>query len=84
MSLPLNEGAAPERTRGRQVESQSDFATDSRPNQARVSVAAHHGAQHALQAACLCVSLTAGKTPEQVAAEIAGRAVAALRGKESR
>jgi hypothetical protein len=40
-------------------------------------------AQKALHAACIVVSITAGKTAVEVAAEVASRAIAALRSKTS-
>ena len=48
-----------------------------------LTVAGHHAAQHALRAACVCVSLCANRHPHEVVAEIAARAIAALRSKPS-
>lgn len=83
MSAPLNEGAAPERTRGRQVESQANFAKQSAKTQV-LNAAAQYVANHAMIAASVCLHLCAGRSPEQVAADIAGRAVKALKGKGKR
>lgn len=56
-------------------------ATTARPMQCRVSVDGHQAARRAIRAACVVVSLAEGKTPEELAGEIARRAVAALCGK---
>jgi hypothetical protein len=44
-----------------------------------LTIAGHEAAQAALHAACLCVSLAAGKTAVEVAAAVAARAIASLR-----
>ena len=59
-----------------------DSTLDDRP-QHRVSVASHQAAQHALKAACICLHLCAGRHPQQIAAEVAARAITALRSKTS-
>jgi hypothetical protein len=46
-----------------------------------LKAAAHYVANHALIAASVCLHLCAGRSPEAVAADIAGRAVKALKGK---
>ena len=48
-----------------------------------LSVDRHSHLATGINAACLMVSLCAGKTAEQIAAEVAGRAIAALRSKAS-
>lgn len=63
------------------VESHRHFATTDRRTQRRVSVACHQVARRSIRAACLAVNFAAGKTAEQIAAEIAARAVALLRQK---
>lgn len=86
MSESPDEKARPRRDArdGQEVESHRQNATDSRPDQAGVSVADHHAARQALNAACVAVTLCAGRQPEEVAAEIAGRAVTALKGEGQR
>jgi hypothetical protein len=49
-----------------------------------LTIADHEAAQKALRAACIAVSLTAGKTRQEVAAAVAARAIAALRSKGGR
>ena len=49
--------------------------------QHRVSVSDHCWQHHALQAAIFAVNLAAGKSGHQVAAEVAARAIEALRSK---
>ena len=80
-----DEKAAPGRTRGRQeVESHRHLATIDRPTQRRVSVAGHQVARRAIRAACIAVGLFPGPRPEELAAEVARRAVASLRSKGGR
>jgi hypothetical protein len=62
---------------GLEVESHRRLATTAYSTQA-LSVAGHQAARHALFAACVAVGLCAGRRPEEVAAEIARRAVAGL------
>jgi hypothetical protein len=62
---------------GLEVESQRRLATTASSTQA-LSIASHQAARHALFAACVAVGLCAGRRPEEVAAEIARRALAAL------
>lgn len=80
--MSSDEKAAPRLTRGRQeVDSHRRLATIDRPMQRRVSVDAHQVAQRAIRAADVAVTLAEGKTADQIAAEVAARAKATLRGK---
>ena len=80
--MTADEKARPRREAkdGQKVESQRHPATDTAPTQA-LTVAARHTAQGALRAACVVVTLCSGRRPEQVFAEIAGRAFASLQRK---
>lgn len=68
---------------GQEVESHRQLATNTHSGQA-LSVADHQAARYALRAACIAVGLFAGPRPEELAAEVARRAVASLLSKGGR